>query len=168
MYENIRFRIPENKLNKVYYVLGQIYIFITRFAPYLVIFVLFLIGFLNNSQQNQWNTTVVYTVIGYIGVIMGPLGSLPNVIVSLFQASKAFNRIDNFFEADELVRAKDINLPEGSVEICDLTLSTGSRKSINRLILRESLYIGESTNLNIHVQTLPIEVRAHQTLDEVS
>ena len=64
---NIRNRVAETKLNQIYYTLGQIYIFITRLAPYVVIFILFMIGFLN-KQEEQWNSTVVYTVIGYIGV----------------------------------------------------------------------------------------------------
>lgn len=91
--------MPENKLNRTYYILGQLYIFITRFAPYLVIFILFLIGFLNTAKD-QWNATVVFTVIGYVSTIIGPLSTLPSVIVSLFQASKAFDRFNNFLEAD--------------------------------------------------------------------
>ena len=167
VYENIRYRVPENRLNKMYYILTQVYIFITRFAPYLIIFILFLIGFLN-PEDRSWNSTKVYSVIAYISTIIGPLNTLPSVIVSLFQASKAYDRIDNFFEADEGDKMKDIYLPDGVVEIKHPIFSTGTRKSINRLIVRESLYIGEQSNLINHVQNLPIEVRTHQTLDDIN
>ena len=63
---------------------------------------------------------------------------------------------------------KDIYLPDGVVEIKHPIFSTGTRKSINRLIVRESLYIGEQSNLINHVQNLPIEVRTHQTLDDIN
>ena len=151
----------------MYYILSQIFIFITRFAPYLIIFILFLIGFLN-PEDKSWNSTRVYSVIAYISTIIGPLNVLPSVIVSLFQASKAYDRIDNFFEADEFDKVKDIYLPDGTVEISHPIFSTGTRKSINRLVVRESLYIGEQSNLINHVQNLPIEVRTHQTLDDIN
>ena len=38
--ENIRLRSSENSFNRTYYILGQIFLFITKFTPYIVILVL--------------------------------------------------------------------------------------------------------------------------------
>ena len=83
----------------MYYILGQIYLCITNFAPVLVIFFLLVVGEYTQNQ-NTWGTTVVFTVIGYIGTISTPLRNLPHIISKLLITKKIFNRIQNFLDAD--------------------------------------------------------------------
>lgn len=98
LYQNIRSRVPENNLNKIYYLLNQISLFISNFMPYFIILILMIVEF--KLHPGTWSTTTVYTIISYISVISGPLVDFPSIIVKILQYSDVFDRIDNFLRAD--------------------------------------------------------------------
>ena len=100
-------------MNKKYYLLNQIYVFVCSFAPYLIVLIILLTTYSIDSQS--WDITRLYTIITYISVIYTPLIDLPNIIVKLLQTFDVLHRINNFFTAEERMKLNDYYIDNGII-----------------------------------------------------
>ena len=59
-------------------------------------------------------------------------------------------------------------MPNGQLDLDHLILGVSTRRSINRIIVQESLFVKKSHQLKKYIKSLPIEVRLYHSLDFMS
>jgi len=92
--KNRELRQPENIYNKKAYTLVSLYNFVVNFSPPLVLLIIFLFNLIFSTQSSF--ETEIYTIVTYINLITGPLGSLPQSIIYGVHAIASSRRIDHF------------------------------------------------------------------------
>jgi ABC-type multidrug transport system fused ATPase/permease subunit len=92
-------RKPENHYNQRIFLYNGIYNFIVSFAPPLTIFLILAIHLAVNKEAS-FTATYVYTLISYIGLIYGPVNSLPSTIVAAIQTSTCSKRMDKLMSME--------------------------------------------------------------------
>lgn len=99
--QNKEMRKSENYYNQRIFLYNSIYNFIVSFAPTLTIFLILVIHLAAN-RHSPFTTTYIYTLISYIGLIYGPINSLPSTIISAIQTSECCKRMDKLIAIEEV------------------------------------------------------------------
>jgi ABC-type multidrug transport system fused ATPase/permease subunit len=113
---NQEMRKPENYYNKKCFLYNSIYNFIVGFVPPLIIFLILVID-LARSPTGSLSTTYIYTLISYIGLIYGPINSLPSTIVTAFQTATCGRRMDKLLAIEEISQRNQMQSQPGQLVI---------------------------------------------------
>lgn len=99
---NREMRKSENFYNKQCFLFNSLYNFIVGYAPPLIMFSILVID-LAQSDTSELNTTYIYTLISYIGLIYGSINSLPSTIVAAIQTVACGRRVDALLAIEEML-----------------------------------------------------------------
>jgi hypothetical protein len=80
----------------------------------------------------MFEVTYVYTLISYIGLIYGPINSLPSTIVAAIQTAICARRIDRLISMDEMQVKPPSTIPIGTVKIKNF-IGSWSYKKLNNI-----------------------------------
>lgn len=94
-------RAQENRLHKLFYFYLNIYTSILLFAPSLTMLFYILLKF-GEGGLHTLSARNAFTVYNYINQTNTPMANLPTTVRNCLNAYGAMNRLNNFFNAEEI------------------------------------------------------------------